>query len=148
MSVARDRRELVVGIGPCGIPNARLAAAVGRGGGTGVVDLGTGDTTRIPVGAAPRKIVVQPAPLTSDGGPRVSIANFAFAPETLTVGVGETVTWVNEDGAPHGLSYKDGAKGVDPLLPGARFGRTFDKPGIYDYSCSVHPYMSGRVVVR
>ncbi|HVR86610.1 MAG TPA: cytochrome D1 domain-containing protein, partial [Planctomycetota bacterium] len=93
-----------------------------------VVDLGTGDTTRIPVGAAPRKIVVQPAPLASGSGPRVSIANFAFAPETLTVGVGETVTWVNEDGAPHGLSYKDGAKGVDPLLPGARFGRTFDKP--------------------
>ena len=42
MPVARDRRDLVVGIGPCGIPNARLAAAVGRGGGTGVVDLGTG----------------------------------------------------------------------------------------------------------
>jgi acyl transferase domain-containing protein/NAD(P)H-dependent flavin oxidoreductase YrpB (nitropropane dioxygenase family) len=42
MPVARDQRELVVGIGPCGIPNARLAAAVERGGGTGVVDLGTG----------------------------------------------------------------------------------------------------------
>ncbi|HVR83766.1 MAG TPA: plastocyanin/azurin family copper-binding protein [Planctomycetota bacterium] len=33
-------------------------------------------------------------------------------------------------------------------MPGASFGRTFDKPGTYDYSCSVHPYMSGRVVVR
>ncbi|MBS2552447.1 SDR family oxidoreductase [Catenulispora sp. NL8] len=42
MPVARDRRELVVGISPCGVPNARLAAAVGRGGGTGVVDLGAG----------------------------------------------------------------------------------------------------------
>jgi acyl transferase domain-containing protein/NAD(P)H-dependent flavin oxidoreductase YrpB (nitropropane dioxygenase family) len=42
MPVARDRRDLVVGIGPCGVPNARLAAAVGRGGGTGVVDLGAG----------------------------------------------------------------------------------------------------------
>ncbi|WP_041540297.1 type I polyketide synthase [Catenulispora acidiphila] len=45
MPVARDRRELVVGIGPCGVPNARLAAAVERGGGTGVVDLGTGGRT-------------------------------------------------------------------------------------------------------
>jgi YVTN family beta-propeller protein len=112
------------------------------------VDLGTGQTTTIPVGTAPRKVVVQPAPLASGGSARISIANFAFAPATLTVAAGETVTWMNEDGAPHGLAYKDGARGVDPLLPGASFSRTFDKPGTYDYSCSVHPYMSGRVVVR
>ena len=113
-----------------------------------VVDLGTGQKTTIPVGTAPRKVVVQPAPLASTGGAKISIANFAFAPATLTVAAGETVTWVNNDGAPHGLAYKDGAKGVDPLLPGASFSRTFDKPGTYDYNCSVHPYMSGRVVVR
>jgi YVTN family beta-propeller protein len=112
------------------------------------VDLGTGQTATIPVGTAPRKVVVQPAPLASGGGARISIANFAFAPATLTVAAGETVTWMNEDGAPHGLAYKDGARGVDPLLPGASFSRTFDKPGTYDYICSVHPYMSGRVVVR
>ena len=113
-----------------------------------VVDLGTGQTTTIPVGNAPRKVVVQPASLTSAGSARISIANFAFAPATLSVGAGETVTWTNDDGAPHGLAYKDGAQGVNPLLPGASFSRTFDKPGIYDYICSVHPYMSGRVVVR
>src|SRR6266853_1773062 len=113
-----------------------------------VVDLGTGQKTTIPVGTAPRKVVVQPAALASTGGARVSIANFAFAPATLSVAAGETVTWVNNDGAPHGLGYKDGAKGVNPLLSGASFSRTFDKPGTYDYVCSVHPFMSGRVVVR
>jgi len=112
------------------------------------VDLGTGQTATIPVGTAPRKVVVQPAPLESGGGAKISIANFAFAPATLTVAAGETVTWMNEDGAPHGLAYNDGARGIDPLLPGASFSRTFDKPGTYDYICSVHPYMSGRVVVR
>ncbi len=58
------------------------------------------------------------------------------------------MTWSNDDGAPHGLAYKDGAQGVNPLLPGAKFARTFDQAGSYDYICAVHPYMSGRIVVR
>jgi YVTN family beta-propeller protein len=114
-----------------------------------VVDVASGQTATIPVGTAPRKVVIQPtttASASSDG--TISIANFAFAPAALTIAAGETVTWVNDDGAPHGLAYKDGTQGIDPLLPGARFSRTFDKPGSYDYVCSVHPYMSGRVVVR
>ena len=114
-----------------------------------VVDLAGGPTTTIAVGTAPRKVVVQPSAAGSAaGGATVSIANFAFAPAALTIARGETVTWVNNDGAPHGLAYKDGAQGTDLLLPAASFGRTFDKPGSYDYVCSVHPYMSGRVVVR
>ncbi len=113
-----------------------------------VVDLGTGQKTTIPVGTAPRKVVVQPSPLASAGSARVSIAKFMFAPITLSVAAGESVTWENNDGAPHGLAFKDGAKGVDPLLPGAGFSRTFDKPGTYDYICSVHPFMIGRIVVR
>ncbi len=112
-----------------------------------VVDIGTGQTTTIPVGAAPRKIVVQPAPLAT-GNARISIANFAFAPAAVAIGVGESVTWTNDDGAPHGLAYKDGAPGVDPLMPGASFSRTFHEPGVYDYICSIHPYMVGHVTVR
>ncbi len=113
-----------------------------------VVDLGTGQKTTIPVGTAPRKVVVQPATPASIGGARVSIANFKFEPATLSVAAKETVTWVNNDGAPHGLAYKDGAQGVNPLLRGASFSRTFDEPGTYDYICSVHPFMKGRVVGR
>ena len=81
-------------------------------------------------------------------GAKVSIANFVFTPGEITIAPGETVTWANDDGAPHGLEYQDGAKGVDPLLPGASFTRRFDQPGTYEYHCSVHPYMTGRVVVR
>jgi plastocyanin len=81
-------------------------------------------------------------------GPKVSIVNFTFTPGEITIAPGETVTWTNDDGAPHGLEYNDGAKGVDPLLPGSSFSRRFDRPGSYEYNCSVHPYMTGRVVVR
>ena len=52
------------------------------------------------------------------GGAKVSIANFAFTPGEITIAPGETVTWTNDDGAPHGLEYNDGAKGVDPLAAG------------------------------
>jgi plastocyanin len=81
-------------------------------------------------------------------GAKVSIANFAFAPAEITIAPGESVTWTNDDGAPHGLEYNDGEAGTDLLLPGASFSRRFDKPGTYDYNCSIHPYMTGRVVVR
>ena len=111
-----------------------------------VVDLASGKTKTIAVGNAPRKVVVQ----TGDGaaGTKVSIANFAFTPAELVVAAKTTVTWSNDDGAPHAIAFADGRTGTDLLLPGARHARTFDAPGVYGYVCSVHPYMSGRVVVR
>jgi YVTN family beta-propeller protein len=114
-----------------------------------VVDLASGQTKSIAVGNAPRKVVVQGVAVNAAAaGARISIANFAFVPPEITVATGQSVTWSNDDGAPHGLMYKDGATGTDLLLPGKSFSRTFDKPGTYDYACSVHPYMMGKVVVR
>ena len=88
------------------------------------------------------------AATTAKGSAKVSIANFEFTPAEITIAPGESVTWTNDDGAPHGLAYHDGAKGTDLMLPGATFSRRFDQPGTYDYNCAVHPYMIGRVVVR
>ena len=114
-----------------------------------VVDLATGQTATIAVGNAPRKAVLQQTAATTEtSGAKVSIVNFTFTPAQITIAPGESVTWTNDDGAPHGLVYQDGAKGTDLLLPGASFSRQFDRPGTYDYSCAVHPYMTGRVVVR
>jgi len=115
-----------------------------------IVDLATNSTRSVPVGNAPRKIVVQPAAATTGGagGARVSIANFTFAPQQIVIEAGQSVTWTNDDGAPHGLSYADGGKGANLLLPGASFIRRFDTAGSFDYVCSVHPYMTARVVVR
>lgn len=113
-----------------------------------VVDLATSQTKTIAVGNAPRKIVVQhSASKAAASGAKVSISNFVFMPAVLTASIGQSVTWTNEDAAPHGVAYKDGANGADSLLPGASFSRTFDRPGTYDYVCPVHPYMSAKVVV-
>jgi len=88
------------------------------------------------------------AAATVKAGAKVSIVDFAFTPAEITIAPGESVTWTNDDGAPHGLEYHDGIKGTDLLLPGKSFSRRFDRPGAYDYNCSIHPYMTGRVVVR
>jgi plastocyanin len=114
-----------------------------------VVDLATGRTAAIAVGnGAPKAVVQQAAAASVESGAKVSIVNFAFTPAEITIAPGESVTWTNDDGAPHGLAYHDGAKGTDLMLPGATFSRRFDQPGTYDYNCAVHPYMTGRVVVR
>lgn len=103
----------------------------------------------VAVGDPAHKAVVQRAAAASvENGAKVSIVNFAFAPAEITINAGESVTWSNDDGAPHGLAYHDGAKGTDLLLPGATFSRRFDRPGTFDYNCAVHPYMTGRVIVR
>ena len=107
------------------------------------------DPATIAVDNAAHKTAVQRAVTVSvEGGAKVSIVNFEFTPPEITIGLGQSVTWTNDDGAPHGIEYHDGAKGTDLLLPGASFSRRFDRPGTYDYSCSVHPYMTGRVVVH
>ncbi len=107
-----------------------------------------GRTAARATGNEPVEVLVrQTAAITEKGGAKVSIANFAFTPGEITIAPGESVTWTNDDGAPHGLEYHDGAPGTDLLLPGASFSRRFDRPGTYDYNCSVHPYMTGRVVV-
>ena len=112
------------------------------------IDLSTAQTRTIPVGNAPRKIVVQPMVSSAVTGVTVSIVNFAFTPTEIIVAPGQTVTWTNDDGSPHGLVFKDGAPGTNLLLPGSSFSRTFDKPGTYDYVCAVHSYMTGKIIVR
>ncbi len=113
------------------------------------VDLASGRTATIAVGNAPRKIVVQPAAAkAASAGGSVAIANFAFVPAALTVDAGSTVTWRNDDGAPHALAFADGSAASDLLLPGQSFVKTFAGAGRFDYACSVHPYMRGTITVR
>ena len=111
-----------------------------------VVELASDKTSTISVGNAPRKVAVQR--IASTSGTQVSITNFVFAPAQITVGVGQSVTWTNNDGAPHGLKFDDGAQGMELMLPGQTFTRSYAKAGTYDYACAVHPYMTGRVIVR
>ena len=115
-----------------------------------VVDLESGKVTTFAVGQGPRKLVVQGGAKRSadaGGGAKVSIANFAFNPSSITVHPGDRVTWSNDDGSPHALVFNDGVGGTVSLSPGQSFTRTFAKAGTYEYSCSFHPYMTAKVVV-
>jgi plastocyanin len=80
-------------------------------------------------------------------GTRVRIDDFAFLPKELTVPVGTTVTWVNDDWAPHTVTADDGAFVSERLNQGQRFAHTFAEAGTYPYRCSFHPGMLGTVVV-
>src|ERR1700686_2258177 len=78
----------------------------------------------------------------------VKIDNFSFGPETLTVPVGATVTWTNKDDIPHTTVSTDGAFKSKVMDTDEKFSYTFTKAGTYSYFCSVHPKMTGMVVVQ
>jgi plastocyanin len=78
----------------------------------------------------------------------VGIENFTFTPKTLTISAGMRVSWVNRDDVPHQIVST--AKRFAPsavLDTGERYERTFETPGRYPYYCSIHPTMTGEVVV-
>ena len=111
-----------------------------------IVDVTSGKTTTVTVGKAPRKVVVQQtSQQTSRTARKISIAGFAFDPQSITINVGDSITWSNDDGPAHTVTFKDGSPGVASLAPGQTFTKKFDRPGIYDYFCSFHPYMTGRI---
>ena len=79
----------------------------------------------------------------------VTIDNFSFKPQTLTVPVGATVTWVNHDDIPHTVLSNDKTTIVSPALDtDEKFSYTFTAAGTNDYYCSVHPHMKGRIIVQ
>jgi plastocyanin len=87
------------------------------------------------------------APAAPVSGDQVTIDGFAFAPATLTVKAGSTVTWTNRDEEPHTVAASDGAFHSPGMGTGATFTHTFPAAGTFDYVCSIHPMMHGAVVV-
>jgi plastocyanin len=80
----------------------------------------------------------------------VKIDNFSFAPATLTVAVGTTVTWTNRDDIPHTVVSTDDPRAFKSkvLDTDENFSYTFTKPGTFPYFCSVHPKMTAKVIVQ
>jgi plastocyanin len=77
----------------------------------------------------------------------VKIANFTFAPGALTVPIGTTITWINDDDIPHVVSEKDGKFRSKALDTGDRFSQVFSAAGTVEYYCAIHPRMTGKIVV-
>ncbi|WP_137725421.1 plastocyanin/azurin family copper-binding protein [Prescottella subtropica] len=89
-------------------------------------------------------------PADPGDGLTVTVKNMTYSPASLTVSVGDTVTWVFDDrGTPHDVVGLGDAKSVlrSPLLQTGTWTYTFTQPGTYDYTCSLHPDMLGAVVV-
>ena len=78
----------------------------------------------------------------------VKIDNFSFGPGTLTVPVGTTITWTNRDDIPHTVVSTEGVFKSKVLDTDEKFSFTFSKAGSYPYFCSIHPKMTGKVVVQ
>ncbi len=78
----------------------------------------------------------------------VNIDNFVFGPQTITVPVGATVTWTNKDDIPHTSVSTEGVFKSKVLDTDEKFAYTFTKPGTYRYYCTIHPKMTGTVVVQ
>ena len=76
---------------------------------------------------------------------QVTIENFAFSPAEITIKVGDTVTWTEQDAVHHtttGSIFDSGDLGQEQT-----YSKTFDQAGIYDYSCNYHSNMKGKVIV-
>jgi plastocyanin len=81
-------------------------------------------------------------------GTSVTIKDYAFAPATLTVPAGTTVTWTNDDAVPHTATASDGSFDSGNLNPGQSFSFTFATPGSHPYVCQYHAGMAGTIVVQ
>lgn len=80
----------------------------------------------------------------------VEIVDFAFVPAVIQVSVGATVTWINRDRAPHTATSTNPSGVFDSgsLAQDERFEFEFTEPGTYEYFCSIHPWMTGKVIVE
>ena len=79
----------------------------------------------------------------------VVIDNFSFSPKTFTVPAGATVTWTNHDNVPHVVTSADNQFQKSPVLKaGQSFSNTFATAGTYSYFCSIHPRMTGKIIVK
>ncbi|MEK6895468.1 MAG: cupredoxin family copper-binding protein [Nanoarchaeota archaeon] len=85
----------------------------------------------------------------SQNSKSVEIKSFAFSPSTLTVNVGDSVTWTNYDDVKHTVTSDSGSElDSEMLSKGQTYSHTFNTPGTYAYHCTPHPGMKGTIVVQ
>jgi plastocyanin len=96
--------------------------------------------------AGSSRVTAKDEPSTANAA--VKIDNFVFGPQALTVPVGATVTWTNSDDIPHTAVSTDGVFKSKVMDTDEKFSYTFSKAGTYPYYCSIHPKMTGKVVVQ
>jgi plastocyanin len=90
--------------------------------------------------------VSTPTPAKKNDAALISVKDFSFTPATMTVPKGTTITWINNDSAPHQISAAGFSS--ERLATGQSFSFTFNTVGTFDYICSIHPSMRGTIIVQ
>jgi plastocyanin len=88
------------------------------------------------------------APAKGGAEVKVDISGFAFNPATITINVGDTITWTNQDSARHNVQADDGSWKSPDLSQGQSFSHTFTTAGTVPYNCGFHASMKATVVVK
>ena len=108
---------------------------------------GSGSTA----GTTAKETTAATAAATTAGGAvaknEISIKGNAFNPDNLSIKVGDTVTWINNDSYAHTVKAKTGEFDSGNIASGGKFSFTFSKEGTYDYICAIHTSMTGKIVV-
>ena len=110
-----------------------------------LVSCSAGQATPLPAGTSTPQSPAGAQPVSSTAA--VTIKGFAFDPASITVKVGTAVTWTNKDSAPHTITGDKGDWDSGRIAQGGTYTRTFDQAGTYAYKCTIHPTMTGAVVV-
>ena len=116
-------------------PAANQSAVTAPAANTPAVTPPAQTTATVPSTAQPRNVAV-------------TISNYSFSPNTITIKKGDSVTWTNDDPMPHTISADDNSFKSDYLSTGQSFNYTFNQAGTFGYHCSVHPSMKATVVVE
>ena len=128
------RRPLIAVIVAAAVTVAVAAFALGRGvaSDSGEPTTEAAATTLAPQGGAATMVTIQ---------------DFAFSPQMVTVKAGSAITWTNGDGTAHSVKSGDGSFVSQNLQQGQSFSATFATPGTFAYVCGIHSFMTGTVVV-
>ena len=110
-----------------------------------------GWTRMMLAGAAVTALLVassSPVPAQPEAGPRIEIKAHGYGAPEVTVQPGTTVTWINHDEEPHTVTSTTDVFRSPGIDTDETYSHTFTQPGTYEYFCTLHPLMTGKVVVR
>jgi plastocyanin len=102
----------------------------------------------LPLASSPLQLDPVAAGEVKASATAITIDNFSFAPMQLEIAAGTQVTWTNKDDVPHTVVSIDHKFKSRALDTDESFSFTFQDPGTYEYFCSVHPKMTGKIVVK
>lgn len=143
-----SRRALLTRAGALAVSTSALTALIACGGSSKAATQPTAMPTMVmPTSGTPTRTAASVA-ATDPNSPQVGIDNFNFAPKSLSVPVGTTVTWTNRDDVPHTVTSRDKKFSSQALDTDERFTFTFTAPGTYAYFCAIHPIMTAEIVVK